>query len=27
MRGYAELAADVVAKTHEKASPGDRLRL
>lgn len=27
VRRYAELAADVVAKTHEKASPGDHLRL
>jgi site-specific recombinase XerD len=27
VRRYAELAADVVAETHAKASPGDRVRL
>jgi len=27
VRRYAELASDVVAETHEQASPGDRLRL
>jgi integrase/recombinase XerD len=27
VKRYAELAADVVAETHAKASPGDRIRL